>query len=316
MATSQSLVCIGVDVSKAELVCSLDGAPVEVVPNRISSIRAWLDGLGAPASLALEATGRYHRTLAEEAHRHGHRVYLVDGYRLNRYREGIGGRAKTDAGDARLLVRYLHREQDDLRPWEPPPEGYDTVQQLLRRRAVLVQARVRVQQSLRGIPGLQASLRALVRQIERMDLLIQKRMHQALMQAGWLDQVRRCQGIEGVGPLTSAALTTAFHRGAFRSSDAFVAFLGLDVRVRDSGTFRGRRRLTKKGDPELRRLLYLAAMQAKRTPAWQGYYQRCIARGLAPVQALNVLARKLTRVAFSLMQNQSEYIPKVHCMET
>ena len=59
-------------------------------------------------------------------------------------------------------------------------------------------------------------------------------------------------------------------------------------------------------------LLYLAAMQAKRTPAWQGYYQRCIARGLAPVQALNVLARKLARVAFSLMRNQSEYIPRIH----
>ena len=38
--------------------------------------------------------------------------------------------------------------------------------------------------------------------------------------------------------------------------------MGLDVRVRDSGTFRGRRKLTKKGDPEVRRLLYNAAMAA------------------------------------------------------
>lgn len=316
MATSSSPTCIGIDVSKAELVYSLDGAGTAVLANQRRAIRAWLARLEGPVAIALEATGRYHRALAEEAHRRGHRVYLIDGYRLSRYREGVGGRAKTDAGDACLLVRYLRREQDALRPWEPPPEGYDTVQQLLRRRAVLIQARVRVQQSLQGLPGLQASLRALVRQLGRIDALIQKRMQQALARAGWLDQVRRCQGIEGVGPITSSALATAFQRGAFRSSDAFVAFLGLDVRVRDSGTHRGRRRLTKKGDPELRRLLYLAAMQAKRTAAWQGYYQRLTARGLAPIQALNALARKLARVAFSLMRNQSDYVPRIRCMET
>jgi len=124
MATSSSPTCIGIDVSKAELVYSLDGAGTAVLANQRRAIRAWLARLEGPVAIALEATGRYHRALAEEAHRRGHRVYLIDGYRLSRYREGVGGRAKTDAGDACLLVRYLRREQDALRPWEPPPEGY------------------------------------------------------------------------------------------------------------------------------------------------------------------------------------------------
>jgi len=227
-----------------------------------------------------------------------------------------GGRAKTDACDAWLLARYLDREMDDLRPWCPPPKGYLTLQQLLRRRAVLIKARVSIQQSLRGLPALEAGLRTLLRHINRLDTLIQKLLAQALEQADWTDHALRCRGIEGIGPLTSAALTMAFHRGKFRSSDAFIAFLGLDVRIRDSGTCRGRRRLTKKGDPELRRLLFLAAMQAKRLPAWASYYQRFIKRGLAPIQALNVLARKLARVAFSLMQNRTDYVPRIPCIET
>jgi transposase len=40
------------------------------------------------------------------------------------------------------------------------------------------------------------------------------------------------------------ALVATFHRHNFRNADAFVAFMGLDVRVRDSGKFRGRRRIT------------------------------------------------------------------------
>ena len=35
--------------------------------------------------------------------------------------------------------------------------------------------------------------------------------------------------------------------------------MGMDVRVRESGQWRGRRKLTKKGDPEIRRLLFNAA---------------------------------------------------------
>lgn len=307
---------IGVDVGKTELWFSVNGEPAQRCPNERPAIRRWLRALDGPADFALEATNDFHLTLALEAYRLGHRVYLLNGYRLNRYRESIGGRAKTDAGDAQLLVRYLAREQADLRPWTPPPEGYQTLQKLLRRRATLVRARVMLEQSLRGVPELQASLKALTRQIARIDATLQRRLRETLGHAGWTAHTRRCQQIEGIGPLTGAALTMAFHRGAFRSSDAFIAFLGLDVRVRDSGQKQGRRKLTKQGDPELRRLLYLAAMQAKSKPAWNAYYQRCIARGLATTQALNALARKLARVAFTLMKNQTDYQPRTPSMQT
>jgi len=316
MAMHSTSPIMGVDVSKAELVCSEDGAEPKVIENNARAIRAWLHALPAPVCFAVESTGVFHLELATRAHRLGHRVYLVDGYRLNRYRESIGGRAKTDASDARLLARYLSREIDQLRPWAPPPKGYLGLQQLLRRRAVLVKARVSLSQSLRGVPELKGPLRTLERQLRRLEELINKRLAQALEHAGWSAQAARCQAIEGIGPITATALALVFHRGQFRTSDAFIAFIGLDVRVRDSGRSRGRRRLTKQGDPQLRRLLYLAAMQAKRQPAWAGYYQRFIDRGLKPIQVFNVLARKLARVAFSLMHNQTDYVPRIPCIET
>ncbi|MEC8859457.1 MAG: IS110 family transposase, partial [Pseudomonadota bacterium] len=34
------------------------------------------------------------------------------------------------------------------------------------------------------------------------------------------------------------------------------------------------------------------------------------------VQVLMILARKLARVAFALMHNQSEYVPQSACIET
>jgi transposase len=280
------------------------------LPNQRNAIRDYLKRQTGPVWIAVEATNVYHLTLVEIAHKLGHTVYVIDGFRLKRYRESIGGRAKTDATDAQLLRRYLEHEHQDLRPWSPPPKGYAQVQQLLRRRAVLVQTMTTLRQSLQSLPGLKTSVQALLKQMQQLDRHIQQRLRQALLRHGWAADARRCQGIEGIGPITGAALTLIFHRGHFASADAYIAFLGMDVRVRESGTFSGRRKLTKKGDPELRRLLYMAAMTARRSKTWQGFYQRMLDHGLSPTQALVALARKLARIAFALLDHQSIYQPK------
>ena len=227
-----------------------------------------------------------------------------------RYRESIGGRAKTDASDARLLLRYLQREATDLRPWSPPPKGYRELQQLILRRARLIQSKTSLGQSLGGLNQLGPTRRALLRHIDQVDQLLKKRIRKVLRNQQWLQAARRIQAIEGIGDITAAALVMTFQRGAFGSSDAFIAFLGLDVRVRESGSYKGRRKLTKKGASELRRLLYMAAMTARRSPAWKAFYQRHLDRGLSTIQSLVALARKLARVAFALLRNGSEYRPQ------
>ena len=94
----------------------------------------------------------------------------------------------------------------------------------------------------------------LIKKIDR-ELLSQAR------KLGWGRDLERCQAVPGIGPLTGLALTAIFHQGTYRNVDAFIAFMGMDVRVRQSGRWRGRSKLTKKGDPEVRRLLFNAAMQ-------------------------------------------------------
>lgn len=310
MAMEVRPIHIGIDVSKSTLVIADEDDSITEIPNEIQSLRGWLKTLPGPARIGVEATGIFHVELIERAHQAGHAVYVIDGYKLNRYRESVGGRAKTDASDAHLLRRYLAKELDQLRPWSPPPKGYRALQNLLLRRAKLVQCRTRIDQSLRGLTELGPSRRALLRQIDHLDRLIQRRILKVLRSQNWFAEARNVQGIEGIGVMTSAALVMAFRRGRFRTSDAFIAFLGLDVRVRDSGTMKGRRKLTKKGPPELRRLLYMAAMTASRSTTWAPIYQRYLDRGLATTEALIILARKLARVAFALLKNGTQYQPK------
>src|SRR5262249_5839235 len=95
----------------------------------------------------------------------------------------------------------------------------------------------------------------------------------------------------------------------FSHPDQFVAYLGLDVQVADSGTRRGQRRLSKHGNAELRRLLYLCAqatLRAKNSP-FAAQYARERAKGLSATASLCVVARKLARTCWSLHRHQTPY---------
>lgn len=310
MTILNSPTVVGVDVAKAEIVVYReDHKTLQVVVNDRETLGRWLKTLPVQSSIALEATSTYHLDTAELAHEMGHQVYLVDAYRLSHYRESIGQRAKTDPCDARLLARYLDSEQHRLRIWSPPPQAYKVLKSLLHRRAELINMRVGMTLSWSSEPLLKDELARQLKSLKVSEQAIQKLLHKVSKEAGITENIKRCKAIEGIGDLTATGLATAFMRGEFANGDAFIAFLGMDLRPKDSGKKNGTRRLSKKGDSELRRLAHNAAMAASRSTTWKPFYESYLARGLAKTQALVILARKLCRVAFALMKNQSEYQP-------
>lgn len=302
---------IGIDVAKAELVVHFQSNGAQMsLSNTKPEIKKWLKQQPANTALCVEATNIYHLDVVEMAYENGFKVYVIDAFQLSNYRKGIGGRSKTDAGDAALLARYLEREGRELRPWTPPPAVYGKLQSLLRRRSALVTMRTALSQSWGNEQLLKEAFKSFAQQMDKLDLLVQKKLRELLKEAGLLKQVARCQAIEGIGFLTATALVMAFIRGEFKNSDAFIAFLGMDLRVSDSGQKTGRRRLTKRGCSEIRRLLHNASMSASRSAAWKQTYEHYRNKGKATTEALVILSRKLARVAFALMKKEEEYVSK------
>ena len=295
----------GVDISKEELVVWdwLNERQVKVA-NDPEAIRDWLRGLARPAQLAVEPTSSYHLKLVEQAHQMGFEVFLVNPRQLSHYRQAVGGRNKTDPDDARLLARFLAHERAQLRPYTPSSREAQQLWSLLKRRAVIVTSQQALRQSLSSIKltaeGLWSQLAALLRRIDQQMLALIRKL-------GWWEDYRRCLSIPGVGPLNAAALVSVFHRGAFASADAFVAFIGMDVRLRESGSYKGKRKLTKRGESEVRRLLYCATQPALAYRPFATYHARQLDKGLAKTAAKVVLARKIARIAFALMTKQQSF---------
>lgn len=309
MAKYVEEVILGIDVSLRNLdLFGTDFNQVLCLANEGPAIRKYLKSLNGPVSIAVEATNDFHEVLVDIALELGLTIYVVDGYKLSKYREAVGIRAKTDPGDARLIYRYLVSERSALRPMVAQNQQERRLWRLLRRRAKVVKLRTQLRLSLRRVDIDEAAKDTA---IAGLSLLIDRLTCQArrlAREANWGDSLTRLRSIPGIGELCALGLRAMYGRGEFTNADRFIAFLGLDVRVRDSGCYRGKRKLTKRGDSEIRRLLFNGARSAAyRQPYWAALKAQHLARGLSEIQISVILSRKLARIGFAILRDEAKY---------
>ena len=307
MANLAQSILYGIDVSKDTLDIATSDEITRQIPNTKARISRWLAGLPNGSKVALESTGRYHEAFLDLALDAGFEVYILNGKQLHHYREAVGPRAKTDAHDAQLLRRYLCHEYSHLTPVKPLNHQQKYLWQLLKRRAMLIKMRTQLTLSMRGDSEFQSISQGTVRELNLAIKKVEQLMFTLAKTQGWESDIQHCRSVPGIGPINALALVICFHRGTFQRVDQFIAYLGLDVRVRDSGRMRGKRKLTKQGEPEMRRLLYMAAWSFAKNPKFQPLYEQMRSRGLSSTAAYTAMARKLARIAFALMKKGEDF---------
>jgi transposase len=312
MQTPSAVLNIGADVAKKAIAvaCSEASFPVREVANQRTALLAFLKGLPAGSRIGVESTGSYHEVFAELAHQLGFLVFVLNPKDTRHYAKAVGVRGKTDRVDAELIARMIAHEHTKLHAWIPPTPQQREMDRLIKRRATLISLREAVEMSLHELSGFAADLKALRTRfnqlIARLDLRVK-----ALVEASpeRKQNFTRLCTITGVGPVVGTALVNTLERVPLKSADAFVAFTGLDPRPDDSGQHRGKRRLSKRGPGELRRLLYLAAMSAIKTKTWRPLYEHYRAKGLSSTATLVILARRIARTAWSIYTHKTEFDP-------
>jgi len=253
-------------------------------------------------------------------------------------------RAKPDRVDSAGLA--LDGLTGRLRPYLLPSPAVDQVKQLLSARRGLSQSLATLRQQRAALPlaadVLTPAITALEQQIAEVDRQMKRALgsaaepasQRALAAAAAADPSAAAKdaaatagapqghtlasaaaalmAIPGIGGVTAPALAACLVDKQFTHPDQFVAYIGLDIRVHQSGKRRGQFGLSKHGDAELRRLLYLAAMAAAHSthdPTFATRYAHELAKGLAKTAALNAVARKLARVAWSIVTHGTQYDP-------
>ena len=173
-------VCIGVDVGRSELVVARattnsERTTLERVPNSAAAIKRWLGTLPAGCRIGMEATGAYHRLVANMAHAGGHAVFVFIPRDVALCLRSLRTRGKTDVLDPTGIACFVRNEPAQCHPYVPPTPVQQRIATL--------------------IAKLDAQIKATIAQ-------------DAARQSGR----RRLMSILGTGPLVGAALCSAGRR--------------------------------------------------------------------------------------------------------
>jgi transposase len=161
-----------------------------------------------------------------------------------------------------------------------------------------------------GREGIVLEIQEILSQIETSERFIERveqEMSHFLKQIPYRDSLL---SVKGIGEITAAGLIGEI--GDFRqfhTVSEITKLAGLDLFEISSGKHIGRRRISKRGRPLLRKLLFFAAINTVRKGGvMHTFYQRHLQKGMPKTKALIAIARKLLRILFALVRNHSRYL--------
>lgn len=314
---------LGIDIAKAKYQVSLqivDGKrrrrSFANTASGHEELLAWVTQYaGGPVHACLEATGTYGEAVATALTDAGHRASLVNPAAVKAFAQSQLRRTKTDRVDADVLVDFCRAHAPAA--WTPWPVEVRVLQGLVRRRdavqEMLTQERNRLQAGDLVAPvrdSLTRHVATLEHELAALEAQIRDHLDQHPTLRGQRDLL---ETIPGIGVATAARLLAECRDiTAFASARAYAAFAGLVPREIQSGTLRGRPRLSKLGASRLRYALYFPALAAMRfNPTLRAFSARLRTAGKHPMVIVGAVMRKLLHLVYGVLKHRSAFKPAV-----
>jgi transposase len=160
-----------------------------------------------------------------------------------------------------------------------------------------------------GITGLDLDIKHILIQLETIESFITE--IESKME-GTLSEIScsiKLLSIKGLGVVSVAGIIGEvgdFMK--FGTQSEIMKLAGLDLYEISSGKRKGERRISKRGRSLLRKILYYTAIQTiRKNGIMYEYYVNLTSRGMKRIMALVAIARKLLRIIYAIVRDDSEY---------
>lgn len=261
-------------------------------------------------AIGCEATGYYHLMTVQACRQSQLPCYVLNPLMTKQYTKSTVRGRKTDNDDAVSIARLVLRGEGSLVTSEHViAQTYmrlatkitQTRQALgLQERFYLelhktlgIETKTPFTESLGALEDLVATLR------QQAEVLINSQERDLLV------------SIVGIGPMIANTILAEIGSiNRFSGPKQLVAYTGLDPRIRQSGQVLNQHtKLTKRGAPELRRVLFLAANIARQHDVeMRAYYHKKRSEGKSYTAATVATSRKLTYRIYAVLKRGTPYI--------
>jgi transposase len=315
--------CIGVDVSKQSLEL-WDGTHEEEVPNErgLTTLKKllkkrygtnWNEG-----RFIYEPTGPYSNYLRAFAAEHEVRVVEVNPKKSANFAKVLGNRSKTDAIDAKMLYTFhllLKESEFSI------PEMDEIAEQLgayLGSYEIIQKTRTMLSNHVHSLEYKSGATRKLKDSLEKelkhlgtMEEQLEKEMEAyAEDHEETREDLHNLLSMKGIGVISAMSLLYLFRKYPGANRNEITALAGLDPVRRQSGSsLNGGKKISRAGDPMLRKVLYLACMNCiQHNECIRTFYKHLVSDNhKKPKVALVACMRKLLLIAHHLTVTKSTY---------
>lgn len=273
-------------------------------------------GVSKETPLVMESTGGYHLLFAmtlKDTYQYGS-VKVINGILTKKYSGANIRKIKSDPVDAKILAEMGEREE--LITFEKDEEEL-----LQRKRITLLKKLEHLRQQLTtSINSLEETSKSLGLSFEtetRSKLILIaidteiKALLMEISEAEKSDLVDVLVTLPGVSRSAISIVLGLLGKRKFASRNQLVAFTGLDLTIRESGiSVHGKRRLSKRGDPFLRKKLFQIAWALKmHNPEYKKYYEKKREEGHHYYTCLIAIARKFLKHIYGLQRGLEHNLP-------
>ena len=322
---NSELIAVGIDVAMETLAICFkysDQEKYKEIENNKTEIKKLSKRLhkeNFQGMIIMESTGRHHLQTALTLTQDDLDVRVINPLMSKKYSNSAIRKVKTDKRDSQILAEIALKE-------ERLPSKFN-----LGKNEIIIKKKVSLIAFLdKEIQKMNASMNEYIRNSEELGLkltktdkqikktieLLKKQKEELEKEVekmvndggGDSDEIKKYSSIPGVSPYTASVSSLFFSSDYNLSAKQWIAFAGMDVSIRESGNWRGRGKLTKRGNGYLRKRLFQAAWGAKmHNDDFKEYYDYLRNNGKSYVEALTIIARKIVIIMFNLNTNNEYY---------
>jgi transposase len=321
---------IGIDVSKDSLaVCfgsiSEKQKTTYVKHTQFSNNRKGFEGLLEWASslqdkessicFVMEATGVYYENLAHFLSDHSQPVHVLLPNKTKHFAKSLDIKSKTDEIDAKMLAQIaLERELDK---WQPHSSVMHTMKQLsreyrdLKKKLTALKNQLHAKEVSYNCPKqIIKRMNAQIKLMEAQSLQVESEMRELCAENDELaEKIAKIETVPGLSFMTIITIVSESNGFVmFENSKQLVSYSGYDVMHNASGNFKGKSKISKRGNRYIRAALYMPALCAiQHNPILKDFYDQLVERKKIKKVGVTAVARKMLALTYTLWKNNTEF---------
>lgn len=310
MSANNSIVSVGIDVSKATLdIGVLPSEETWTVVNESDEIAVLVKKIRTlkPETIIIEPTAGFERSVVCALGHAGLPVAVVNPRQVRDFAKATGILAKTDKLDSLVLAHFGEAVKPEIRPLRD--DETQALAELTTRRRQLADMRTTEKIRLSNAPALtknniKTHIDWLTAQINDQDRDLDDLIKNSSL---WREKEKLLRSVPGVGPQLSVTLLSNLPELGKLNRREIAALVGVAPFNCDSGAYRGKRRIWG-GRANVRSVLYMATL-ASRTynPVIKEFYERLRKNGKSFKVAMTACMRKLLTMLNAMMKSGTHW---------